>query len=93
MIRAWPRLSSDVCEAEKDKQSDASLLLPLTVAPLHTAGLLMDNWPTQSSVNDRDKSSFLILPLLIPSEMEWLFSFLTEIFFMLIFYFIHLENK
>lgn len=43
MIRSGRRLSSDVCEAEKDKQSDASLPLLLTVTPLHTAGLLMDN--------------------------------------------------
>ena len=43
MIRAGRRLSSDVCEAEKDKQRDASLPLLLTVTPLHTAGLLMDN--------------------------------------------------
>ena len=44
MMRAWGGLSRDVCEAEKHKQSEAAAVhLTVTVTPLNTAGLLMDN--------------------------------------------------
>ena len=67
MIRSRRVSCCDVRETEKDKQSDPTAGVGhLSVAPVHTAGLLMDNWPSQS-VNDRDKSSFLILPLLLPT--------------------------